>query len=176
MYNLPNITVEKLLKSKHYLKYDGVLKHIKGQSNGKDILQQSYTNVKYCISLLQKVNSFDNITEVFNILFGIDKEELMQMKVVDYYKLRNYLIETIKTINTNESKLAQGGNTDLAKWQFAGGDRLKPFDNTLPLDQLAERYKSYPFDLGKKPYSEIFYLIAMTKTLNEVNYNYTIAK
>ena len=174
MYSLRNITVQEFLTSKDYLNYDEILKHITAKKNEVNILQNSYTNIKYCISLLQKEQGgFDGITEVFEILFGFNKETLMQLKVLKYYELRNYVIETFKNIVNNEMKLAQGGNTNLAKWQFAGGDKLRPYDNVLPLDQLAERYGGNPFDWGKKSYSEVFFLIAMNKNLNEVNYNYS---
>jgi hypothetical protein len=73
----------------------------------------------------------------------------------------------------NESVLAKGSNVNVTKWQMAGGDRLNQFNNVISLDQLAERYGVYPFELGRKPYSEIFYLISMVKTINEVNYNYS---
>jgi len=100
----------------------------------------------------------------------------MQMRTLDYYRLRNHLINTMKLIQDNENKLAQSGKIDIGKWKMAGGDRLKPFDDLMPLDQLGERYGIYPYDIGRKPYSEVFMLMAGVKTLNEVNYNYTTMK
>lgn len=175
MFKLKNITVKEYLTSEDFLKYDEVLKHQKGKSD-INILQKPYTDVKYCLSLLSKLSSFDNIAEVFEVLFDIPKDKLMAMGVLEYYNLRNYLISTFKTIIDNEKKVSQGGNTDEGKWFMAGGDRLKPYNDILPLDQLAQRYGGSPFDWGRKPYSEVFYLIVMTKTANEVSYNYTTMK
>jgi len=176
VFKLKNITVAEYLVSKDFLKYDEVLRFEAGQNFGHNISSNSYTNVKYCLSLLQKVSSFDTIIEVFEILFGIKEEELMQMRILDYYRLRNHLINTMKLIQDNENKLAQSGKIDIGKWKMAGGDRLKPFDDLMPLDQLGERYGIYPYDIGRKPYSEVFMLMAGVKTLNEVNYNYTTMK
>lgn len=171
-----NIKVKQYLKSKKAFIYDSVLDHLKGDNilNGKriDVTQISYVNVKYCLSLLNNINDFSKLAEIFNIVFEISEDDLMNCDVVSYFKARNYLIETFKIIINNEKKLAQNSSTDLSKWRVAGGDSLNRYSDVLPLDQLAERYGMYPFEIGKKAYSEVFYLMAMTKTLNEVNFNY----
>ena len=55
---------------------------------------------------------------------------------------------------------------------MAGADRLKPYNDTLPLVQLGKLFGQYPFYLGRKPYGEIFSLLAQTKTQNEVENDY----
>ena len=171
-----NIKVKQYLKSKKAFVYDSLLDHVKGDNtfNGKkvDITQTSFVNVKYCLSLLSNMNDFSKLSEIFNIIFDVSEEDLLNSDVVSYFKARNYIIETFKKIIDNEKRLAQNSSVDLGKWKFAGGDNLNAYSDVLPLDQLAERYSQYPFDLGKKPYSEVFYLMTMTKTLNEVNINY----
>jgi hypothetical protein len=171
-----NITVKQYLKSKQAFIYDSVLDHLKGDNlfNGQrvDITQISYVNVKYCLSLLSNINDFSKLAEIFNIVFDISEEHLMNTDIVSYFKARNYMIETFKIIINNEKKLAQNSSTDLGKWKVAGSDNLNRYSDVLPLDQLAERYGLYPFEIGKKSYSEVFYLMAMTNTLNEVNFNY----
>ena len=175
-----NITVKKYSRLKSTLNYDMVLNHIKGENIflGKrvDIVRLPYNNIKYCLSLLQKVNDFDTLFQIFNIIFEVERDEFDNADIVSYFKAKNYIIDSFKLINDNESKLSKGSNTDLGKWKMAGGDRLAMYDSFLPLDQLGERYGQYPFELGNKPYSDIFYLMAMTKTLNEVNYNYNTMK
>jgi hypothetical protein len=171
-----NIKVKQYLKSKKSFVYDSVLDHLKGDNtfNGKkvDITQISFVNVKYCLSLLSNINDFSKLIEIFNIIFDVSEDELLNSDIVSYFKARNYIIETFKIIINNEKKLAQNSKTDLGKWKVAGGDSLNRYSDVLPLDQLGERYGLYPFEIGKKPYSEVFYLMAMTKTLNEVNINY----
>lgn len=71
-----------------------------------------------------------------------------------------------------ENKLLATQTTDGHLWQMAGADRLKPYSDTLPLLQLGKQLGQYPFDLGRKPYSEIFSLLAQTKTQNEVENDY----
>jgi len=180
VFKLNNITLQEFIDSNDFYKYDSVLQHQKGKNIflGKEcnILSKPYTDIKYCISLLRSLKSFDDVIEVISILTEKSKEEVLKSDIVEYYSFRNYIINTFKQIQDNESKLAKSTNTDAGKWIMAGGDKLKPYDDVLPLDQLAERYGGYPFDFGRKPYSEIFYLMAMTKTLNEVNINYSKQK
>lgn len=180
MYKLPNITVKQYIKSKQAYKYNGILDHVKGEplfiGKSCDIMALQYTTVKYCLQQLSNVKDFDYIAEVFTHVFEVTKDEFYKAPILDYFKARNHINEVFKVIYDNEKRLAQGGNTDVVKWKMAGGERLAQYDTFLPLDQLGERYGCYPPDLGRKPYSEIFYLMAMTKTLNEVNYNYTTMK
>lgn len=177
---LDRINVLQYFNLKDTSKYDAILGHLKPKNVflGKEvnILRLPYNNVKYCLSLLQNINDIDKLFEVFNIVFECERLDFEKADVTEYFYARNYIIESFKLIIDNEKRLSQGGNTDLGKWQMAGGDRLKNYDSFLPLDQLGERYGQYPFDLGMKPYSDIFYLMAMTKTLNEVNYNYNTMK
>lgn len=175
-----NITVKKYTTLKDSFKYDSVLNHVRGVNEfcGKkcDIMSMPYTNVKHCIKLLGNVKNFDYIAEIFELVFEVTQEDFYNAKITDYFKAKNHINEVFRLIVENENRLAKGGNTDVGKWKMAGGDKLANYDAVLPLDQLAERYGGYPFDLGRRPYSEIFYLMAMTKTLNEVNYNYTTMK
>ena len=179
MLDLKNITVAEYMELPTTIMYD-ILNHVSGENkfNGKkcNIMNLPYTNVKYCIFLLQKITNFKTICEVFTEVFGTTEYEFYNALILDFFKARNHIIETFKIITNNEFLISQGGNIDKGKWQMAGSDRLKPYDSVLTLDQLAQRYGGYPFDYGRKPYSEIFYLIAMTKTSNEVNYNYSTIK
>jgi len=175
-----NITVKQYSQLDSTLKYDMILNHIKEDNKflnkEVEIVKLPYNNIKYCLSLLQKVNDFDTLYQIFNIIFDCSKEDFLNADIVSYFKAKNYIINSFKVINENESRLSKSSNTDLGKWKMAGGDRLAMYDSFLPLDQLGERYGQYPMDLGRQPYSEIFYLMAMTKTLNEVNYNYNNMK
>ena len=171
-----NITVKQYFNLKDSIHYDALLQFVKPDNNflGKkiEIVSLPYTNVKYCINLMQKINTTKNVFELFNIIFDVQSADFYEAKVIDYFKAKNYIIAAFKLINENELRLSQGGSTDLGKWKMAGAEKLSPYDMVLPLDQLGERYSIYPMDLGMKPYSEIFYLMAMTKILNEVNKNY----
>lgn len=173
---MENITVLKYSQLQDVTQYESLLKHLKPGNKfagvEADIPQLSYTNVKYCRKLLGGLDNWKVLFELFSIIWGCDQEQFWNENVVNFYHARNYLIEQFKIIDDNEKKLAQGGTVDAGRWSMAGGDRLNSFADVVQLDQLGERYSLYPFDLGRKPYSEVFYLIALVKTVNEVNYNY----
>jgi hypothetical protein len=180
MFELDKITLNEYIALPNKIAYDTLLE-CSGKSNTFNkktinILELSYTNVKYCLSLLHKIKSFDDLFLVYEVLFDCDRKSFFNSDIVSFYKSRNYILETFKNIQENESKLASSTKTDARKWQMAGGKRLEPFNDTLPLDQLAQRYGGSPLDWGRKPYSEVFYLVAMTITSNDVNNNYNTMK
>lgn len=173
---MDNITLLEFSQLEDDLMYDTVLKHVEPSNLflgvEANIMNMSYTNVRYCFNLIRNISNWENVKELFDLCYNLKDDDFFNAKVVDYYKAKRYLINQFKLIIDNEKKLSQGGNVDEGKWSSAGGDRLKPYNDVIGLDQLAQRYSIYPFDLGRKPYSEVFYLMAMVTTSNEVNYNY----
>lgn len=175
--NLNKIKVHQYIELQANNEYDIILSHSnqkKSFANKEtDILNLPYVDVKYCIDIMRGSITWEKIAEVFKIVFGCTRDKFFNAEITDYFPARNYIDNTFKLIIENESVLAKKSNVNITKWQMAGGDRLNQFNNVISLDQLAERYGVYPFDLGRKPYSEIFYLISMVKTINEVNFNYS---
>ena len=178
--NLNKIKVHQYIGLKPNNEYDVILSHCNQKKSflnkESDILLMPYIDVKYCIELLSGQVTWGSISELFQIVFKCSNDEFLNAEITDYFPARNYIDNTFKIIIDNENVLAKGSNVNITKWQMAGGDRLNQFNKTISLDQLAERYGMYPFDLGKKPYSEIFYLISKVKTINEVNFNYSKEK
>lgn len=172
---MKKINVQQYIQLTDRTEYDLLLSHLLPDNvyniNISDI---SYTNVKYCIDLMRELDNWNKVKELFELCFN--ETDFYNLDIVKYFTAKNYLIQHFKIIVDNENKMSKGGNIDLGKWQMAGGDRLKPFNNVLPLDALSQRYGGSPFDWGRKPYGEVFYLIAMTKTSNEVNENYNKQK
>jgi hypothetical protein len=176
---LENINVLKYSNLNDTTQYDAVLTHLTPLNSflgvKGDIMQMSYTNVRYCIKLISNANDWNSIAEAFELVFDCSKDDFFKAKIVDYFMARNYIIDTFKLIAKNEKALIDNSG-DTVKWEQAGGQRLQPFGDTLPLDGLAQRYGGSPFDWGRKPYSEIYYLIAMTKTLSQIEINYSKMK
>jgi hypothetical protein len=172
---LKKINVQQYIALEDKSIYNALLSHLNPINlYNVEISNMSYTNVRYCIRLMSELNNWGNVKELFELCFN--DIDFMNMDVVSYFHSKNYLLQSFKIIVDNETKVSKSGNFDIGKWKFAGGDRLKPFNDFLPLDQLAQRYGGSPFDWGRKPYGEVFYLIAMTKTSNEVNENYNKQK
>lgn len=167
---------------KHYttlpdtLQYDTILEHLKPKNRfaGKsmDINNMPYANVKYCIRLLPKVDSWAGICQLFTICFDIKEYKFWNAPVEDYFAAKKFVIAEFECIITTESKVFASQNTDAHLWQMAGSDRLNPYSDTLPLVQLGKLFGQYPYDLGRKPYGEIFSLLAQTKIQNDVEGDY----
>ena len=173
---MKNITLKQYTALPDTLQYDAILEHLKPVNRfaGKamDINNMPYANVKYCIRLLPKVSDWNGIQQLFEICFDITQHQFWKASVKEYFSAKKFLIAEFERIIAIENKVLASQNTDSHLWQMAGADKLKPYSDTLPLLQLGKHFGQYPFDLGRKPYGEIFSLLAQTKTQNEVESDY----
>jgi len=173
---MKNITLKQYTALKDTSQYDAILTHLQPKNNfggsQMNIAQMPYANVKYCIRLLPKVSSWDGIKQLFEICFDVPEKAFWSTRIVDYFAARKFMIAEFERVIATENKLLATQSTDNHLWEMAGADKLKPYSDTLPLLQLGKLLGQYPFDLGRKPYSEIFNLLAQTKMQNEVEAQY----
>jgi hypothetical protein len=173
---MKNITLRQYTLLADTLEYESILEHLKPKNSfcGRQMNanQMPYANVKYCIRLLPKVNSWSGIRQLFEICFDVTEAAFWNAPIKDYFAARKFMINAFEHIIANENKMLITQSTDGHLWEMAGADKLKPYSDTLPLLQLGKLFGQYPFDLGRKPYSEIFNLLAQTKTQNEVEREY----
>lgn len=173
---MKNLTIRQYTLLHDTLPYDSILEHLKPRNSfgGRQMNSNTmpYANVKYCIRLLPKVNSWDSICKLFSICFDVTETQFWEAPVKDYFAAKKFMLAELERIITNENKLLATQTTDSHLWELAGADKLKPYSDTLPLLQLGKLLGQYPFDLGRKPYGEIFNLLAQTKAQNEVESEY----
>jgi hypothetical protein len=173
---MKNITLQHYSTLADPLPYSSILEHLNPKNSfcGRtmDIGKMPYANVKYCIRLLPKVNSWDGVKQLFKICFDVDDAAFRRARVTEYFAARRFMLAEFERVITNENKLLAKQITDSHLWDMAGAEKLKPYSDTLPLLQLGKLYGQYPFNLGRKPYSEIFNLLAQTKAQNEVESEY----
>lgn len=173
---MKNISLKQYTLLKDTALYDSILEHLNPKNkfahSSMNISQMPYANVKYCIRLLPKVNSWDGIKQLFEICFDVTEKTFWNAPVTDYFAAKKFMLAEFERIIITENKLLATQTTDAHLWQMAGADRLKPYSDTLPLLQLGKLFGQYPFSLGRKPYSEIFNLLAQIKTQNEVESEY----
>ena len=174
---LKNYTILEYSKFNDVFVIDNLLKNLKEKNTFAnkeiDILQLPYSTIKYVQKIFRKENfNFNDIAEIFVILFEINKEEFYNRKITEFYQANNYIKNQFELIAKNETQLANSSTTDIGKWKTSGGDNLEVYSEILGLHSICERYGIYPFDLALKPYSEIFYLQNMLKNYDEVNYKY----
>jgi hypothetical protein len=171
-----NITIEAYAQLKDTTEYDTILKHLHPHNYFADkianIGELPYTTVAHSFGLIQSMDSWYKMVELFTLCYGIDEKTFWNEKIRVYYAAINFLKAEFERLAKAEEKLLHSTNTDSELWERAGGARLKPFGKTSPLDDLACRYGQYPFDLGKKPYNEIIYLLSLVKVKNEVSNEY----
>lgn len=131
-----------------------------------------YANVKHCIRLLSKSTNWETIQQIFEICFDISDRDFYLLPIHQFYAARNYVTKEFNRVVQVESKVLASQSTDEHLWQMAGAERLKPYNDTLPLVQMGKLFGHYPFDIGRKPYGEVFTLLAQLKVQGEVEAEY----
>lgn len=173
---MKNITIRQYTTLPDTTIYDTILEHLRPKNlfckKSMNLSTMPYANVKYCIRLLAKVNNWENVIQLCEICFGVNEKTFWKARITEYFAARKYLISQFEQTIATENKLLTAITTDSHLWQMAGADKLQPYSDTLPLVQLGKLLGQYPFDLGRKPYGEIFSLLAQTKTQNDVELEY----
>lgn len=177
---LNNISVSKYIVSKDKMTYDNMLMALKPENifSGKsfNLDTMSYIDIRRVESLMKNGKSFTDLQKAFSLFFGTSEEDFYKAKVLDFFRARNFMKEKMIDILDNESRLLQSVDMNAELWEMAGGDKLKPLSNLMPLMHLGKMYNIYPFDLETKPYKEILFLLYGNKVLEEVTSNYNKLK
>ena len=172
----------KNISLKHYtslpdtLPYDAVLEHLtpKNAFAGRqmDSAAMPWANVKYCIRMLPKVDSWEAVRELFGICFGVSEAAFWRAPAAEFFAAKKFMVAEFARIIATENRLLASHTTDAHLWEMAGAEKLKAYSDTLPLLQLGKLLGQYPFDLGRRPYGEIISLLAQLKAQNEVEAEY----
>lgn len=138
-----------------------------------NVNKMKYDEVKYCINMIYGSITWEAIKDLFEVCFGLNDNQFFNLKVVELFKAKNYIVQELDRIVKVETKMLSSTTaTDTHMWDMAGADRLKPFNDLSPLMQLGKELGQYPYDLGKKPYNEILSMLAQLKTRTEVETEY----
>ncbi|WP_297333346.1 hypothetical protein [Flavobacterium sp.] len=173
---MKNITLQKFSRLQDQYHYDCILQHLNPENcfakRQMHINAMPYANVKYCIRLLPKIINWPGVYELFAICYDVPEKEFWKARITEYYSARQYLLSELERVVKTENTIFFSQSTDSHLWKMAGADKLNPYSDTLPLVQLGKMLGQYPFDLGRRPYGEIFSLLAQTKVQNEVEQDY----
>ena len=137
-----------------------------------DEMKVTYKEVRFISMLLKKGTTWNDIYEVFEIMYGVSEDLFYYSSIVDYYSCRNYIFKFISDLHKRESNLLQSIDADSELWKAAGGDRLNKHSYVMPLIQLGERFNLYPLYLEDKPYNEILTLLKACKDKGEVQQSF----
>ena len=170
---MKNINVKQYLELKNKFQYDLLLTALQPINIfEKNINDFSYLDV---INLFNFAKVQDDYS-LFELFYNLKKYEFEFLNVVDYFASKKFIINFLKVTAERQSKLLNSISVDNEKWKLVERGRLNKFSDIMPLVQLAEIYKVYPFDLQNKPYSEIFSLLVLHKTRRDIENDFNRLK
>jgi len=134
-----------------------------------------WANMKYCLRLLQK-DGIDVVESLFEICYDVAGDEFWNASAFEFFGAKAYIFEQFKKTVENEAKQLSGRGQDDHLWHMAGADRLKPFNDLLPLMALGKQFGMYPPDIGRKPYGEVLNMLVALKIQGEVESDFVKLK
>lgn len=166
-----NLTLEEYISCSEVSEYSPLQYMKPSESFGKyksDIENMTYEQVKGVVRTLRKLDSWNDIKDIFETVYQIDEQQFLNSYVKDFFAAKNFIIEKFKQIVETEYKLLKSINKNYGKWIAAGGERLNRFSDVLPLNQLGKIYGIYPFELKDYKYKEILLLLTIEKEQSEI--------
>lgn len=168
---MKNITVKQYSQLADNSAY-AALEHLEAKNYfaGKvmDINKMPWANVKYCFRLLPKIETWQGVQQLFEICYDVKEGAFYEAGIIEYFQARRYIIREFEAAAKREAATLASQSADDALWQMAGADKLRPYSDTLPLVGLSKAFGAWPFDIGRRPYGEVFSLLVQMKAQGEV--------
>lgn len=133
-----------------------------------NVTAMPWLSVRHCIKLLSKSKDWNVVFKLFHQCYDVDEKEFLQATVYEFYQANNYMMEQFKKLIEREVQVMFTPSVDDEIWQQAGMDKLNQFNDMLPLIQLGKAFGMYPYDIGRKPYREVFNMLVPIKIQGEV--------
>ena len=169
---MKNITVVKYNNLKNKMQYNMLLQHVKPRDsflNGFDLDKLSYNEVRTIQRLFSTVKTMEDMMRIFTTAYKCKDYLFWNMKIVNYFQTKAFLIEKFVSLKELEIKLLHVVNEDTALRQAAAGEKLKPYASTMAVDSYAKIYNLDPEECGKKSYSHIIYYLSKNNVLSQID-------
>jgi hypothetical protein len=175
--DLRNISTKKLfaLQTERFEQYHNTLKHLKAKPilKGKEAKPIESLTFGEVISIRHNLQNptIDGIFEVFNLVFGLNRKELLKANVIQFYHAFNWVQEQILSITKREQKKLTSSPDE--KLKSAGIEDLNIFGELNTLIALGEKFGKAPQEVEKWTYSFVFSLMYHDKISSDINKRYT---
>lgn len=172
-----NITIKEYakLRLQKRMQYD-VLKHMKPINDfggmKLNVNAMSWNDVKAVMRELSNFSNWKSVIDIYETCFKISEDVFWEQPIKDYFQSSNYIRETFVKLKEKEIELLRSDDITSALWSEAGGDKLNPFADVVPLVQIGKMFSQYPMDLKEKPYVEILSLLVILKRQREIDLKY----
>ena len=175
--DLRNISTKRLfsLQAKRFEQYHNTLKHLKAKPILKSKQATPIENLSFgeVISIKQILNNpnIDGLLQVFKMVFKLNKGEVLNIPVLDFYHAFNWVQEQVISINEREQKKLT--STPDGKLKEAGIEDLYIFGELNTLIALGEKFGKSPQEVQNWTYSFVFSLMYHDKVSSDINKRYT---
>lgn len=177
MFDLDNITVEELYllppeKFKYYMDLENVMlinddRFMKNKARSLGSL--SYGDVA-SIKLYLQDPTFDNVLEIFKLVYKIKKQDYLKADVISYFYALKYIKKAIIDLLDKEKKALKSDPDPLL--EMAGAERLGIFREMGTLINLGKSFKKNPEEIENWRYDLVFTILVYEKISGEIQKEY----
>lgn len=173
LHRIPHDDYEEYRRMLSFLKPKNMIKG--HQAN--DIFWLTFDQVELIKRTLDNPK-IENLLDVFEVVFGIDKKKVLNCRLIPFYHAYNHIVnETVKIIERENTTLGidEGNLTKEERlMRTATGDSLNIFGVLNSLDVLAIRYNTHPDIIKDWKYGYCYSLLLKINVENQINRDYHI--
>jgi hypothetical protein len=176
MTELKNISIKKLfrLSLNEFENYHNQLRYLMPKDSINKIQGKELTSLTFgdVITIRKSISNPDieNLTNIFQLVFGMKPRKVMSLKTVQFYQSFNWIKEQIELLTKRENK--ELSSTPEPKLKMAGIDELNKFGELNTLIALSEKFSTNPLEVVKWNYGYVFSLVWQSKISNDINKRY----
>ncbi|WP_418513717.1 hypothetical protein [Corallibacter sp.] len=149
--------------------YVEILQHINSLQTKNEVFHLKLKDVEFIKENLGS-NSDDSILKIISLVQGIPEEEVLKIKITDFFGLINSVKEQIIRINKAEASSLVSENTNF-KWEAVNGsERLQKFGIYNTLESLSGGDILKWNQIMELPYSDVFMKLLLDKTNNDLQF------
>ena len=162
------------LQNDKFEEYHNVLQYleeipIKGKKKIESITDLTFGEVATIKMYLQET-SYQNIIEIFKLIFGLEENQIHKIDVVNFYHSLNWIKKEVQNIYDRE--IQSLSSPPDSKLKDAGIDDLNIFGEMNTLIALGEKFGKAPQEIENWNYEIVFSLILHQKISAEINKRY----
>ena len=149
-------------------RYTNLLKYLDPTPTKHEIKDLTFREVE---SIKQIIRDSDSLPEVFKYMQGIDEEEFLNLKVVEFYGMYNYITKQLENLIHMEERELIPEHSDY-KWEAVeGSERLSVMGILPTIDKLAQGNILLYEEILSLPYLTVFNRLRMDKIKGDIEHD-----
>lgn len=149
-------------------RYTNLLKYLEPVPTINELKDLTFREVETIKHIIQ---DSDSLPEVFKYMQGLNEEQFLNLKVVEFYELYNYIIKQLENLSKMETQELVSEHSDY-KWEAVeGSERLSVMGILPTIDRLAVGDILKYEEILDLPYLTVFNRLRMDRIKSDIEHD-----